>query len=434
MTHRERAVLALEGRQPDFVPHFEIEFQETARDFEGRLLYGRDFELDRTGLTPREMNLHNARLRVDIARKFDHSMIVSTFTPNCPGRSFDEESSEQIAMIRDLVGSEFMVLGGGDPTYAIPGTDMMEFVENLYDDPQGMKDEAQRRVDAALRSFESYRDAGADGFVLWSDYAFNPGPFLSPDMFAEFITPYLKQTIEDPHGWQECADGTWFFGLHILSGRIKDIPGWPMKTALREIAAIHTGDFRLTPSQNLSISGVTPEQKPVIEGILAKHGLTGENNRSGLRLNALSCVALPTCGLALPESERILPDILEKFETVLDAAGLRDDAISLRVTGCPNGCARPYLAEIGFVGRAPNKYALYLGASYNGTRLNRLVTPSITIDDAVTLLEPVIKRYAVERAEGEGFGDFCDRVILPKDATFHSVGTDPLTLPAAVGV
>ena len=246
--------------------------------------------------------------------------------------------------------------------------------------------------------------------------------------------PYQFTTIEDPHGWQECADGTWFFGLHILSGRIKDIPGWPMKTALREIATVHTGDFRLTPSQNLSISGVTPEQKPVIEGILAKHGLTGENNRSGLRLNALSCVALPTCGLALTESERILPDILEKFETVLDAAGLRDDAISLRVTGCPNGCARPYLAEIGFVGRAPGKYALYLGASYNGTRLNRLVTPSITIDDAVTLLEPVIKRYAVERANGEGFGDFCDRVILPQDATFHSVGTDPLTLPVAAGV
>jgi len=250
----------------------------------------------------------------------------------------------------------------------------------------------------------------------------------------EAAQPYQFTTIEDPHGWQECADGTWFYGLHILSGRIKDIPGWPMKTALREIAAIHTGDFRLTPSQNLSISGVTPEQKPVIEGILAKHGLTGENNRSGLRLNALSCVALPTCGLALAESERILPDILEKFETVLDAAGLRDDAISLRVTGCPNGCARPYLAEIGFVGRAPGKYALYLGASYNGTRLNRLVTPSITIDDAVTLLDPVIKRYAVEREEGEGFGDFCDRVILPQDATFHSVGTDPLTLPAAAGV
>ena len=157
--------------------------------------------------------------------------------------------------------------------------------------------------------------------------------------------------------------------------------------------------------------------------ILAKHGLTGENNRSGLRLNSLSCVALPTCGLSLAESERALPSIIEKFETVLEEAGLREDAISLRITGCPNGCARPFLAEIAFVGRAPNKYAFYLGASYNGTRLNRLVSPSITIDAAIELLRPIIKRYAVERLEGEGFGDFCDRVVLPADATLHSVGT-----------
>lgn len=230
-------------------------------------------------------------------------------------------------------------------------------------------------------------------------------------------------TIEDPHGWHECADGTWFYGLHILSGRIKDTEGWPMKTALREIAEIHAGDFRLTPSQNLTISGVTAEQKPKIDAILEKHGLTQENKQSGMRLNALSCVALPTCGLALAESERALPALLEKFEAVLDEAGLRDDAISLRVTGCPNGCARPYLAEIGFVGRAPNKYALYIGASYNGTRLNRLFSPSITLEEGVARLAPIIKRYALEREEGEGFGDFCDRVILPADATFHSIGT-----------
>jgi sulfite reductase (NADPH) hemoprotein beta-component len=230
-------------------------------------------------------------------------------------------------------------------------------------------------------------------------------------------------TIEDPHGWHECADGTWFYGLHILSGRIKDSEGWPMKTALREIASIHQGDFRLTPSQNLTISGVTSEQKPVIEAMLEKHGLTKENHRTGLRLNALSCVALPTCGLALAESERILPDLLAKFENVLDESGLKDDAISLRVTGCPNGCARPYLAEIGLVGRAPNKYALYLGASYVGTRLNRLVSPSVTLDGAVELLTPIIKRYALERHEGESFGDFCERAVLPEDATFHSVGT-----------
>jgi len=235
--------------------------------------------------------------------------------------------------------------------------------------------------------------------------------------------PYQFTSIRDTHGWHACADGTWFYGLHILSGRIKDVPGWPMKTALREIATIHTGDFRLTPSQNVNISGITDAQKPLIEAILAKHGLDKENNRSGLRLHALSCVALPTCGLALGESERALPDILEKLETVLEEAGLRDDAISIRITGCPNGCARPYLAEIGFVGKAPGKYALYLGAAHNGTRLNRLYAPSITIDDAIARLTPLIKRYALERGEGESFGDWCDRVILPADATLHSVGT-----------
>ena len=243
--------------------------------------------------------------------------------------------------------------------------------------------------------------------------------------------PFHFSTIEDPLGWHACADGTWFYGLHILSGRIRDREGWPMKTALREIAGVHAGDFRLTASQNLTISGVTAAQRPVIDAILARHGLANENARSGLRRNALSCVALPTCGLAVAESERVLPDLIEKIETVLDEAGLREDAISLRITGCPNGCARPYLAEIGFVGRAANRYALFLGAAYNGTRLNRLVSPSITPEDAVQLLSPIIKRYALERRDGEHFGDFCDREILPADATLHSIGTPPGgTVPA----
>lgn len=239
--------------------------------------------------------------------------------------------------------------------------------------------------------------------------------------------PYEFTTIQDPHGWHECADGTWFYGLHILSGRIKDVPDWPMKTALREIAEIHTGDFRITTSQNLTISGITAEQRPRIQAILEKHGLTNENDRSGLRLNSLSCVALPTCGLALAESERVLPSAIEKFEAVLTDAGLQKQAISLRITGCPNGCARPYLAEIAFSGRAPNKYALYIGAAYNGTRLNRMLSPSITIDDGVKLLTPIIHRYAAERLPGEGFGDFCHRAVLPADATLHSVGTPVVT-------
>lgn len=196
MNHRERVMVALDGGQPDFVPHFEVEFQETVELFAGRTLFGLPGEPDRTGLTPREINRHNARLRADIARDLEHSIIVATFTPGCEGRSFFEESCEQIAMLRELVGSDYLVLGGGDPTFAIPGADMMEFVGKLYDEPDVMKDEAQRRVEESLRMFQAYRRAGAEGFLLWSDYAFNAGPFLSPDMFAEFVTPYLKQVID----------------------------------------------------------------------------------------------------------------------------------------------------------------------------------------------------------------------------------------------
>ncbi|HEU5080246.1 MAG TPA: NADPH-dependent assimilatory sulfite reductase hemoprotein subunit [Opitutaceae bacterium] len=228
--------------------------------------------------------------------------------------------------------------------------------------------------------------------------------------------PFNFTTISDEYGWHRAEDGTWYHMLFILSGRIKDSEGWQMRTCLREIAKVHQGDFRLTPSQNLSISGITDEQKPVIEGILKKYNLNNTNQQSGMRLNALSCVALPTCGLALAESERALPGLLDRFETVLDENGLHDEPISLRVTGCPNGCARPFLAEIALVGKAPNKYALYLGAKFDGTRLNQLYAPSATIDEIFAILTPMIKRFVAEREAGEKFGDFTNRVILPERA------------------
>jgi sulfite reductase (NADPH) hemoprotein beta-component len=228
--------------------------------------------------------------------------------------------------------------------------------------------------------------------------------------------PFQFAKIADEYGWHRGADGSWFFVLFILSGRIKDTPAQRLKSALREIAQVHEGDFRLTPSQNISISGVSDAGKPAIEAILIKYGLADQNRQSALRLNALSCVALPTCGLALAESERALPPLLEKLEQVLDECGLRDEAISIRMTGCPNGCARPYLAEIGIVGKAPNKYNLYLGARYNGTRLNRLHAESLTPDQIVETLAPILRSYARERTPGEQFGDFCIRTVLLKSA------------------
>jgi len=226
--------------------------------------------------------------------------------------------------------------------------------------------------------------------------------------------PHRFDRIADDYGWHEGADGTWYFVLFVLSGRVKDTPGQQLKSALREIAQIHDGDFRVTPSQNISISGISGSQKPRIEAILERHGLAAQNRQSGLRLNTLACVALPTCGLALAESERALPPLLAQLEPILDECGLRDEVISLRVTGCPNGCARPFLAEIGIVGRAPNKYNLYLGARYDGTRLNQLYAESLTPDQLVATLAPLLRRFAAEREPGERFGDFCHRAVLPE--------------------
>jgi sulfite reductase (NADPH) hemoprotein beta-component len=180
-----------------------------------------------------------------------------------------------------------------------------------------------------------------------------------------------------------------------------------MRTGLAAIAGVHEGDFRLTANQNLMIARVRPREKRRIERLLAEYGL--DNDVSALRLNAMACVALPTCGLALAESERYLPDLVTALEEVVECAGLRGDEIVIRMTGCPNGCARPYLAEIGLVGRSPGKYNLYLGAAFDGSRLNKLYRKDLGHDEIVLALAPLIERYAKERETGERFGDFVIR-------------------------
>ncbi len=213
----------------------------------------------------------------------------------------------------------------------------------------------------------------------------------------------------DRYGWVTGHDGRAHFTLFIQSGRVKNDADYQMKTALREIALAHKGDFRLTANQNLIIANVAPGDRPQIEALLKKHKLDTANDASGLKLNAMSCVALPTCGLALAESERYLPDLVTLLEAEFEAAGLRHDEVTLRITGCPNGCGRPYLAEIGFVGKSPGKYNIYLGAAFNGSRLNILYKANVPVAEIVSLLGPIIKRYAAERTEGERFGDFVIR-------------------------
>jgi len=229
------------------------------------------------------------------------------------------------------------------------------------------------------------------------------GVTFQPARNAEFTR------IMDDYGWKQAVDGSWLFSMFIQNGRIKDTDTLKVRTALREIAQLNVGEFRLSPTQNMVIGAVPEDRKAEVDAILKKYGLDDPKRLTGLRLNSMACVALPTCGLALAESERYLPTLVDELETVLDEAGLRDDEISIRMTGCPNGCARPYLAEIGLVGKAPNKYQLYLGAKYEGTRLNKLYKEVIKGDEVVGELKPIIDRYAKERSEGERFGDFCVR-------------------------
>jgi sulfite reductase (NADPH) hemoprotein beta-component len=230
----------------------------------------------------------------------------------------------------------------------------------------------------------------------------------------------------DRYGWTQGENGASHFTLFLQSGRVKDTADYKLKTAIRELALVHKGDFRLTANQNLIIANVALADRPQIEAILQRHKLDTANNASGLKLNAMSCVALPTCGLALAESERYLPDLVKMLEGEIEAAGLRNDAITLRITGCPNGCGRPFLAEIGLVGKAPGKYNLYLGAALNGSRLNVLFKASVPTAELVPILGPMFKRFATERTPGESFGDFTIRAgyvtptYTPHD--FHEQG------------
>ena len=213
----------------------------------------------------------------------------------------------------------------------------------------------------------------------------------------------------DLSGWRQGEDGRWHYTLFIENGRVDDRPGRSLLSGLREIANVHGGVFALTTNQNLIIAGVPAAQRAEIDGILARHGIANAPRATGLRLNSMACVAFPTCGLAMAESERYLPALIDRLDELLDEAGLRSDEISIRMNGCPNGCSRPYLAEIALVGKALGKYNLYLGASANGDRLNCLYRENIDEAQILAALGPLLRQYAKDRHEAESFGDFVIR-------------------------
>ncbi|KAJ1729868.1 Sulfite reductase [NADPH] subunit beta [Coemansia biformis] len=236
--------------------------------------------------------------------------------------------------------------------------------------------------------------------------------------------PYEFTRNGDRYGWVKTTRGLNNFTMFIQNGRVADLPGQPLKTALAEVARAHTGLFRLTCNGHLIIADVRDEDVGRMSELLAKHRLDNLDY-SALRLHSMACVALPTCGLAMAESERYLPRLIDLLDAIIDEAGLRNDAIVIRMTGCPNGCARPYNAEIALVGKAPGTYNLYLGGSHSGERLNKIFRESVDEDQILQLLGPVIKQYALERNGGERFGDFVIRKGIVKATRegkdFHDV-------------
>ena len=221
--------------------------------------------------------------------------------------------------------------------------------------------------------------------------------------------PYDFTENGDRYGWSENGDGTSNYTFYVPGGRVCDTDEARWRSGFLAIARMLDGEFRLTGNQNLVVAKISREQRPEVKQLIDEYGLDTHKQHTGLRLHSLACVALPTCGLALAEAERHLPDVVTELEEVIEECGLRHDAITIRMTGCPNGCARPYIAEIAFVGRAPGKYNVYLGGGFSGQRLSKLYRASVKSEDIRSLLEPIIRDYAGSREAKESFGDFVIR-------------------------
>ncbi|GAB4382340.1 MAG: sulfite reductase, ferredoxin dependent [Elainellaceae cyanobacterium] len=221
-------------------------------------------------------------------------------------------------------------------------------------------------------------------------------------------TPAFK--YEDFLGWHEQGDGKLFLGISVQNGRVKNEGAFQLKTALREIVSRFNLPMRVTPSQNLLLYEIDPANQAEIQTILDRCGIKGVSDIDSLERYAMACPALPTCGLAITESERVIPSILDRIRAVLDKVGLPDEHFVIRMTGCPNGCARPYLAELGFVGQKPGCYQIWLGADPHQTRLSEIYLENLPIEDLEKTLEPLFVLFKDKRETGESFGDFCYRI------------------------
>ncbi|MDQ0916057.1 assimilatory sulfite reductase (NADPH) hemoprotein subunit [Paenibacillus sp. V4I5] len=363
--------------------------------------------------------------KVYLPRKFKIGIAVP------PSNDVDVFSQDLgfIAIVEDgrLKGFNVSVGGGmgmshGDPLTYPQVAQVIGFIT-----PDQMVDLAEKTVtiqrdygDRSVRKHARFKytidDRGIDWFV--GELTARLGWKL------EAARPYHFDHNGDRYGWVKGSNGKWHFNLFIQNGRVKDEDNYQLMTGLREIAKVHTGDFRLTANQNLVIGNVSTQKKKKIEELIKEYGLTDGLQNSALRRSSMACVSLPTCGMAMAEAERYLPDLIDKIEPMLEEAGLSDKEIIIRMTGCPNGCARPMLAEIAFIGKAPGKYNMYLGGGHSGNRLNKLYKENIGEAEILESLRPIVNQYAKERQENEHFGDFVIRAGYVKEVRsgqdFHS--------------
>ena len=216
--------------------------------------------------------------------------------------------------------------------------------------------------------------------------------------------------VEDHMGWHEQGDGKWFLGIPVSSGRIVDREEEQIRTGLREVIQTYKMPLRLTADQNILLCDIEEGEKPAIEALLKKHGIKLVEDVSNMYRNFLACVALPTCGKALAEAERVKLPLVADLEKVMDKHGILDEKIAIRMVGCPNGCARPYVGDIGIVGRMPGHYALFIGGDFEGTRLSEKIFDKIPFEHLPEVCDAMFAKYAAEKNEAEGFGDFCHRV------------------------
>jgi len=216
--------------------------------------------------------------------------------------------------------------------------------------------------------------------------------------------------VDDHLGWHQQVDGRWFYGIYVENGRVSDVGDKRIRSALRALVQDYEPGVIITGQQNIILSGFTTEQKQAVEDTLHAYGVPTVEEISNVRRNAMACPALPTCGLALAEAERYLPTLIDQIELDVAALGLSQEEFSVRMTGCPNGCARPYMADIGLVGRSPGKYTIFLGGNMEGTRMNVFYRDLVKVDELPGVIRQVLQRYIATRTPAERLGDWAQRI------------------------